>query len=193
MNNICVFCGSGRGNESIYYEQATLIGKMIAESGKTLIYGGGKIGLMGAVADAVMAYGGSVIGVIPDFLMKKEVGHLGLSELIVVRSMHERKQKMAELADAFLALPGGMGTLEELAEILTWVQLTIIKKPVALYNLNGFYDHLLAQLDHMVKQGFLKPQNRKSLLTITEAEKILPTLDSYSFDDYTIWDDLDRT
>lgn len=193
MNNICVFCGSGKGNEPVYYEKAVAIGKIIAKAGKTLIYGGGNVGLMGAVADSVMENGGSAIGVIPDFLMKKEVGHLGLSELIVVKSMHERKQKMAELADAFLALPGGLGTLEELAEILTWVQLGIIKKPVGLFNLNGYYSHLLAQLDVMVHHGFLRPQNRKMLISIAEADDIIPQLSSYRFGKYSIWDDLDRT
>lgn len=176
MNNICVFCGSAMGNSTIYYEQAHTIGKLMAKNGKRLIYGGGNVGLMGAVADAVMDNGGSVTGVIPDFLMKREVGHLGLSELIVVHSMHERKQKMAELADAFIALPGGMGTLEELAEILTWVQLGIIEKPVALFNLNGFYDPLLAQLDHMVEQGFLKLRNRKMLISITNPQDVIPRL-----------------
>ncbi|GAA0891725.1 hypothetical protein GCM10009122_14040 [Fulvivirga kasyanovii] len=165
----------------------------MAKKNKTLIYGGGKVGLMGAIADAVMDNGGNVVGVIPDFLMKKEVGHLGLSELLVVRSMHERKQKMAELADGFVAMPGGFGTLEELGEILTWVQLGLIKKPVGLLNVNGFYDHLLLQMDHMVKQGFLKPQNRKLVINITQAEDVLPLLESHTFDGYSIWDDLNKT
>lgn len=193
MNNICVFCGSSFGNDPLFKEEASRLGRMMAADDKTLVYGGGNVGLMGAIADAVMNAGGRVIGVIPDFLMRKEVGHLGLTELVVVRSMHERKQKMAELADAFVAMPGGFGTLEEVAEILTWVQLGIIKKPVALFNMNGFYDLLLAQLDTMVKQGFLKPQNRKLLLNVEQADQIIPTLESYSFDGYSIWDDLNKT
>lgn len=193
MNNICVFCGSSHGNEPIYTTQAQTLGKLMAKNNKTLIYGGGKVGLMGAIADAVMDNGGNVIGVIPDFLMKKEVGHLGLSELLVVRSMHERKQKMAELADGFIAMPGGFGTLEELGEILTWVQLGLIKKPVGLLNVSGFYDHLLLQMDNMVKQGFLKPQNRKLVINITHAEDVISLLESHTFDGYSIWNDLNKT
>lgn len=193
MNNICVFCGSSSGIGPLYADQAKNLGVLLAENNKNLVYGGGKVGLMGIIADAVMDNGGTVIGVIPDFLMKKEVGHLGLTELLVVRSMHERKQKMAELADAFVAMPGGFGTLEELAEILTWVQLGIIKKPVGLLNLNGFYDHLLLQMDTMVKNGFLKPQNRKLIINITKPEDVIPSLESHAFDDYSIWDDLGKT
>ncbi|MBL6446284.1 TIGR00730 family Rossman fold protein [Fulvivirga sp. 29W222] len=193
MNNICVFCGSSHGNDPIYDTQAKTLGKLLAENNKALVYGGGNIGLMGVIADAVMDNGGKVVGIIPDFLMRKEVGHLGLSELIVVRSMHERKQKMTELADGFVAMPGGFGTLEELGEILTWVQLGLIKKPVALLNVNGFYNNLLLQMDHMVKQGFLKPQNRKLIINLNNAEDVLPLLESHIHDDYSIWDDLDKT
>lgn len=193
MNNICVFCGSSHGNEPIFKTQAQMLGKLLAENNKSLVYGGGKVGLMGTIADAVMDNGGNVIGVIPDFLMRKEVGHLGLTELLVVRSMHERKQKMAELADGFIAMPGGFGTLEELAEILTWVQIGLIKKPVGLLNVNGFYDHLLLQMDHMVGQGFLKPQNRKLVINITDVEDAITLLESHTFDNYSIWDDLDKT
>ncbi|UII33715.1 TIGR00730 family Rossman fold protein [Fulvivirga ulvae] len=193
MKNICVFCGSSHGNEPIYDAEAQTLGKWMAKNNKSLIYGGGKVGLMGTIADAVMNNCGSVTGVIPDFLMRKEVGHLGLTELLVVKSMHERKQKMAELADAFIAMPGGFGTLEELGEILTWVQLGIIKKPVGLLNVGGFYDHLLLQMDHMVKQGFLKPQNRKLILNISTAEEVIPRLESHTFDNYSIWDDLSKT
>ena len=165
----------------------------MAESSKNLVYGGGRVGLMGAVADAVMEHGGEATGVIPEFLQKKEVGHNGLTELIVVQSMHERKQKMAELADAFVALPGGMGTLEELAEISTWVQLELIKKPIALLNVEGYYDHLFAQLDLMVEDGFVRPQNRKALLNVKNVQDVLPHLESFVFDDYSIWDSLDKT
>lgn len=193
IKSICVFCGSSHGTKQIYKESAKSLGALMAQREKRLIYGGGKVGLMGAVADAVMENGGKVTGVIPEFLQKKEVGHNGLSELIVVDSMHERKQKMAELAGAFIALPGGMGTLEELAEISTWVQLELIKKPIALLNIDGFYDHLFAQLDHMVDQGFIRQENRKMLLNASSVEGVLNQLEEFTFGDYSIWDDLDKT
>ncbi|MDX1628448.1 MAG: TIGR00730 family Rossman fold protein, partial [Fulvivirga sp.] len=128
MKNVCVFCGSSPGKNKIYTDAAEALGKLIATHDMRLIYGGGRVGLMGKIADAVIAHGGHVTGVIPDFLQRKEVGHPALTKLIVVESMHERKQKMAELADAFIALPGGFGTLEELAEIVTWVQLSLVNK-----------------------------------------------------------------
>lgn len=193
MKSICVFCGSSYGTRQIYKETAETLGLLMAQRQKTLIYGGGKVGLMGTVADAVMEGGSEVIGVIPEFLKRKEVGHEGLTELIVVDSMHQRKQKMAELADAFIALPGGMGTLEELAEISTWIQLELIKKPIALLNVDGFYDHLFAQLDVMVENGFVKPQNRRMLLNVNDVNEIIETLDKYVFEDYSIWDDLSKT
>jgi uncharacterized protein (TIGR00730 family) len=193
MNNICVFCGSGLGNQPIYLKEAKDLGQALVENNIKLIYGGGRIGLMGAIADSVLANGGKVIGVIPQFLMEKEVGHPNLTELHVVKSMHERKQKMASLADGFIAMPGGFGTLEELAEILTWVQLGLIKKPVALLNVNGFYNSLLAQLDHMTLEGFLKTENRKNLLSYTNAEELIQGLVNFKFDNYSIWDDLDVT
>lgn len=176
MNNICVFCGSSKGNQPEFEAAALRLGKLIAKQNKTLIYGGGNIGLMGIVADTVMKEGGNVIGVIPDFLLKREVGHLGLTELIVVKSMHERKQKMASLADAFIAMPGGFGTLEEVAEIVTWVQLDIIKKPVALLNVEGYYDNLLAQLDIMTSNGFTSKQHRTILKSAHTPEAILEIL-----------------
>lgn len=193
MKNICVFCGSSFGTKQIYRESAKTLGTMMADQKKNLIYGGGKVGLMGTVADAVMENGGEVIGVIPEFLYNKEVGHEQLTELIIVQSMHERKQKMAELADAFVALPGGMGTLEELAEISTWIQLGLIKKPIGILNTDGFYDHLFAQFDHMVDQGFVKQENRKVLLNIKNVEDIIATLGNYVFDDYSIWNDLGKS
>ncbi|UII22549.1 TIGR00730 family Rossman fold protein [Fulvivirga ligni] len=193
MQNICVFCGSSKGKKEIYLTQAKKLGAALATQGKTLVYGGGNVGLMGAIADEVMTGGGKAIGVIPEFLMSKEVGHSGLTDLIVVDSMHTRKRKMAELADAFIAMPGGFGTLEELAEILTWVQIEIIKKPIALLNIDGYYDLLLKQMDHMVEEGFLKAQNRSLLLNITDADQILHALESFEFSDYSVWSDLDKT
>lgn len=193
MKNICVFCGSSHGTKQIYRETAKTLGLLMAQRQKNLVYGGGNVGLMGTMADEVMERGGEVIGVIPEFLLQKEVGHNGLTELVVVKSMHERKQKMAELADAFIALPGGMGTLEELAEISTWIQLGLIKKPIALLNIEGFYDHLFAQFDHMVEQGFVKSENRKVLLNVKNVNEIISLLENYVFDDYSIWNSLDKS
>lgn len=157
--NICVFCGSGVGNSSIYADAAHELGALLAKDDHTLIFGGGNIGLMGILADSVLKANGRVIGVIPDFLMKKEVGHTGLTQLEVVSSMHERKRRMADLADAFLVLPGGWGTLDETAEILTWKQLGLVDQPVGILNLNGFFDTLLTQMNIMVKEGFLNQSN----------------------------------
>src|SRR5688572_2563010 len=157
--NICVFCGSSTGNKSTYTDSARELGYLMAAQNHTLIYGGGNIGLMGIIADSVLEKSGRVIGVIPDFLMQKEVGHKGLTELEIVNSMHERKKRMADLSDAFIAMPGGWGTLDELAEILTWRQLGLINQPIGLLNVNNFFDSLIAQMSHMVKEGFLKPEN----------------------------------
>ncbi|MEM1405622.1 MAG: TIGR00730 family Rossman fold protein [Bacteroidota bacterium] len=193
MKNICVFCGSGTGNDPRFVEAAKSLGRQLASNHIQLIFGGGKVGLMGAIADEVLAHGGKAIGVIPDFLMEKEVGHTGLTEMHVVESMHVRKQKMAFLADGFIAMPGGFGTLEELAEILTWVQLELIRKPVALLNVNGYYDGLLNQLDHMVECNFLRPQNRELVLEIKEINTAVDQLKNYEFGDFSIWDKLKKT
>lgn len=155
--NVCVFCGSGTGISPVYSEMAAKLGRLLAESSINLVYGGGNIGLMGVIADAVMKAGGKVTGVIPGFLFRKEVGHRGITDLEVVESMHQRKQRMADLADAFVALPGGWGTLEEISEILTWKQLGLISQPVVLLNTNLFFDPLLAQMRLMVREGFLQP------------------------------------
>lgn len=157
--NICVFCGSATGNNPVYAEAAKELGRLIAMNSHSLVYGGGKIGLMGILADSVIGYGGDVIGVIPEFLLKREVGHRGISKLEVVPSMHVRKKRMADLSHAFLAMPGGWGTLDELAEILTWRQLGIIHQPIGLLNVNGFFDPLLVQMRSMVDEGFLKGVN----------------------------------
>lgn len=171
--NICVFCGSGTGHNPVYALAAQALGKLIVQHQATLIYGGGNIGLMGIVADAVMAGGGKVIGVIPDFLMQKEVGHKGLTQLEVVGSMHERKRRMADLATTFVALPGGWGTLDELAEILTWRQLGLVKAPVAILNTNHYFDTLLKQMEVMVTEGFLSAQNLADLLVTETPEALL--------------------
>ncbi|SPA39912.1 conserved hypothetical protein [Cupriavidus taiwanensis] len=156
MKSVCVYCGSSPGNRPEYAEGARLLGRTLAESELTLVYGGGKVGLMGIVADAVLEHGGRAVGIIPEALMHKEVGHRGLTELHVVRNMHERKQMMADRADAFVAMPGGVGTFEELFETFTWLQLGYHAKPVGLLNLAGFYDGMLGFLSHAVREGFLK-------------------------------------
>jgi uncharacterized protein (TIGR00730 family) len=174
--NICVFCGSSPGYNSVYASAARELGTRIAEGKHKLIYGGGNIGLMGIVADAVLEKQGEVIGIIPKFLMDKEVGHLGLTSLEIVSSMHDRKKRMADLADAFIAIPGGWGTLEEIAEILTWKQLGLITQPVAMLNVNGFFDPLLQQMKAMVDEGFLREQNFLSIKTSDSAAEVLSAL-----------------
>jgi uncharacterized protein (TIGR00730 family) len=161
--NVCVFCGSSSGLNPVYGEAARHLGSLIGKHSATLVYGGGKVGLMGITADAVMASGGKVIGVIPEFLVKREVGHHGVTQLEIVESMHERKNRMADLANAFIAMPGGWGTLEEVAEILTWKQLGLIDQPVIILNINGFFDPLLKQIQSMLEEGFLKPEYIENL------------------------------
>lgn len=174
--NICVFCGSSPGNNSIYANAAKELGHLIAAGNHTLIYGGGNIGLMGIVADAVLQANGKVIGVIPKFLLDREVGHTGLTSLEIVTSMHERKKRMADLSDAFLAIPGGWGTLEEIAEILTWKQLGLITQPVGVLNVNKFFDPLLMQMKSMVDEGFLRKENLLSIKSSELPAEILSAL-----------------
>jgi uncharacterized protein (TIGR00730 family) len=174
--NICVFCGSSTGFNPVYAESARELGFFMATQGHTLIYGGGNIGLMGIVADAVLEKKGRVIGVIPDFLMQKEVGHKSLTELKVVGSMHERKKKMADMSDAFIAMPGGWGTLDETAEILTWKQLELIHQSVGILNVNGFFDTLLQQMNLMVKEGFLRPENLNSVKVSNSPQQLISQL-----------------
>lgn len=156
MKAVCVYCGSSPGFRAEYAQGARDLGRALVERDMALVYGGGKVGLMGIVADSVLEHGGTAIGVIPDALMQKEVGHRGLTELHVVRNMHERKQMMADRADAFIAMPGGVGTFEELFETFTWLQLGYHDKPVGLLNVAGFYDRMVDFLSHAVDEGFLK-------------------------------------
>jgi len=165
MKHLCIFCGSSKGNDPVYENTALELAEIIVNQGLTMVYGGGSIGIMGVLADKILSLNGKVIGVIPKFLYDLEVGHDNVTELIIVESMHERKQKMAEISDGFLALPGGFGTLEEMGEILTWIQLKLIRKPIGLLNINGFYDQFLDMLDNMVAAGFLKKNNRDILLS----------------------------
>lgn len=174
--NVCIFCGSSTGEDPVYTQATRAIGQQLAAGGHTLIYGGGNIGLMGVLADTVLEAGGKVIGVIPDFLMKREVGHLGLTDLVIVNSMHDRKKRMADLADAFVALPGGWGTLDELAEILTWRQLGLIDQPIGLLNVNDFFTPLVTQIRIMSEKGFLHPAHLNYLAIEDSPRKLLTTL-----------------
>lgn len=178
--NVCVFCGSSSGSNTVYSEAARILGRLLAESSIRLVYGGGNVGLMGEVADAVMMSGGEVTGVIPAFLMQREVGHRGITDLEIVESMHQRKQRMADLSDAFIALPGGWGTLEELSEILTWKQLGLITQPVILLNTNQFFDPLLDQMRLMVGEGFLNAMAFSLLQVETTPEDIISFLTTRS-------------
>ena len=173
MNALCVFCGSSSGSRPAYREVALELGVLLARQRIKLIYGGGNIGLMGTVADSCMAAGGEVVGVIPKALLDKEHGHRGITRLEVVATMHERKARMAALADGFLALPGGIGTIEELLEVVTWSQLEIHAKPVALVNAAGFFDPLLALLDHTIVEGFLRMQHRNLLIAADRPQAAL--------------------
>jgi uncharacterized protein (TIGR00730 family) len=179
MKRISVFCGSSFGTTSVYKDIAFELGRTLAQQGIGLVYGGANVGLMGAVADGALAENGEVIGVLPHFLQQKELAHTQLTELHLVATMHERKLKMNELCDGVIALPGGLGTLEELFEMLTWGQLGLHSKPVALLNIEGFYDTLLAFLHEMVQKGFLRQENLSMLLVGTSASDTLQQMRSY--------------
>lgn len=180
LNRICVFCGSSTGVRHEYAEAAQTVGALLAERGIELVYGGGNVGLMGEMADACLAAGGRVIGVIPQLLVGKELAHKGLTELRIVATMHERKAMMADLADAFIALPGGFGTWDEFCEVLTWSQLGIQHKGCALLNVLGYYDPLLALADRAVEEGFLRKENRELMLDGTDTAKLLDRLSDFA-------------
>ncbi len=179
MNSICVFCGSSLGNDPVFKQLAQLTGQVIAAQGKTLVYGGGRSGLMGVVADSALQAGGRVIGVIPHALVDRELAHTGLTELYRVNNMHERKTKMAELSDAFVALPGGAGTLEEIFEQWTWSQLGIHQKPCAFLNVNGFYTDLLKMLQASVDSGFTQARFVDKLIVAEQIEEVLAAFAAY--------------
>ena len=171
--NICVYCGSSTGLNKFIQSEADKFGAMLAKKNHRLVYGGSSLGIMGILADSVMKNGGKVTGVIPHGLFKKEVAHQGITELITVADMHERKSKMAALADAFIAFPGGFGTLEELFEIITWNQIGIFSKPVTLYNVDGFYNPLIRMIDHASDTGFIREENRNILKVAETLEQCL--------------------
>jgi len=179
MKRITVFCGSGSGTDANFAVQARLLGRALAKRGIGLVYGGANVGLMGAVADGVLQEGGEVIGVLPRFLQAKEIAHVALTELILVDSMHERKTKMNDLCDGVIALPGGFGTMEEFFEMLTWAQLGLHQKPVALLNIDHFYDALITFVQTMVEKGFLKEVNRQMLLVGHDMDDLLEKMDGY--------------
>ena len=176
MNSLCVFCGSNPGASPAYAEAAARLGRTLAGRGLNLVYGGGQVGLMGVVADAALAAGGTVTGVIPEALATRELAHAALSDLRVVGSMHERKARMSELSDGFIALPGGIGTLEEWFEVWTWSQLGFQPKPCGLLNVAGYYDHLLAFLDHMTAERFLTEIHREMVVVDDDPERLLDRL-----------------
>ncbi len=173
---VCVFCGSNAGAKPSYAQGALELGTLLARAGLGLVFGGGRVGLMGKVADAALAAGGEVIGVIPQALVAKELAHRGVTDLRVVGSMHERKALMAELSDAFIALPGGYGTLDEFCEILTWVQLGLQRKPCGVLNVEGYYDELLRFLDHAVEEQFIHPAHREMLIADGDPSRLLARL-----------------
>ncbi|MGE7768684.1 TIGR00730 family Rossman fold protein [Peribacillus sp. NPDC096540] len=179
MKTLAVFCGSSKGASTVYLEAAIKLGKELAKRNITLVYGGACVGIMGAVADSVLEAGGKVIGVMPSFLEKREISHKNLTELIVVDSMHERKAKMAELADGFIALPGGPGTLEEFFEIFTWAQLGLHHKPCGLLNINHYYDPLVALFNHMSDEQFLHEKYRSMALVDVEPNGLLDQFNTY--------------
>ena len=179
FQRICVFCGSNSGTNAVYREAATEVGQLLAARGIELVYGGGDVGLMGVLADTTLNSGGRVIGVIPESLLAKEVGHQGLTQMHVVKSMHERKALMADLSDAFMALPGGFGTFEEFCEVVTWSQLSIHAKPCGVLNIAGYYDSLLELFDHAVREGFLREENRGIVLEDREPERLLDKMAAF--------------
>lgn len=193
IRRVCVFCGSSRGTRADYGKAAEAIGRALARRGIGLVYGGGRVGLMGALADAVLASGGEVIGVIPASLVAKELAHRGVADLRVVDSMHQRKALMADLSDAFVALPGGYGTLEEFCEVLTWSQLGLHSKPCGILNVAGFYDTLLALFDYAVSEAFVRPEHRELFVVDQEPERLLDRLADFRPPTLEKWIDREET
>lgn len=187
LRRICVYCGSNSGNNPAHRTAAHALGAFLAGAGIGLVYGGGHVGLMGAVADGALSQNGEVIGVIPQSLMEKELGHGGVTELRVVTSMHERKQMMVDLSDGFIALPGGFGTLDELFETLTWLQLSFHDKPVGLLNVGGFFDGLVDFIGHMSHNGFLKPEHAACMLVENDPGRLIERMETFRPPDLGKW------
>jgi uncharacterized protein (TIGR00730 family) len=176
IRSLCVYCGSSDRGPAAHRDAARALGRELAQRGVRLVYGGGRVGVMGALADAVLEGGGTVTGIIPDFLMRHEVGHQGVTQLEVVSTMHERKARMAELSDGFVVLPGGLGTLEELFEIVTWKQLGLHTKPIIVVNSAGYWDNLRAMIDAIAAAGYAQPENAELAVFVSEIEDVFPTL-----------------
>ncbi|HEX6088270.1 MAG TPA: TIGR00730 family Rossman fold protein [Thermoanaerobaculia bacterium] len=193
MRRICVFCGSNAGSEGLYADAARHLGRVFAREGIGLVYGGGSVGLMGELADAVLGSGGEVIGVIPHALWAREVGHRGLTDIHIVETMHERKAMMADLADAFIALPGGLGTLEEIFEIWTWAQLGLHAKPLGFLDVNGFYAPLMQFLDRAARERFLRQEHRAIAVVESDAEALLRRFESWKAPKVQKWITRDET
>ena len=187
IQRLCVFCGSSSGTRPVYAEAAAQLGRDLAKSKIALVFGGGRVGLMGILADSVLAAGGQAIGVMPRALVEKEIAHTSLTELHVVESMHQRKSLMADLADAFLLLPGGFGSWEEFCEVLTWLQLGIHRKPCAILNVAGYYNGLLSLADHALAEGFLRPAHHKMVIVADHPQAALSQLTSASIPSEVKW------
>lgn len=193
LRSLCVYCGSNPGRQSVYAEGARALAGALVARGIRLVYGGAQVGIMGQLADAVLAAGGDVTGVIPDALVGKEIAHDGLTELVITRSMHERKAKMVELADGFIAFPGGVGTLEELFEVWTWAQLGFHDKPCGLLNVAGYYDALAGFLDHATAEEFVRPAHRAMLMIEAEPQRLLDRFETYQPPVVAKWVERDDT
>ncbi|RDC55603.1 TIGR00730 family Rossman fold protein [Pedobacter chinensis] len=187
LNSVCVYCGSNFNGDVQLRSAIKQLAETLVKQHIRLVYGGGSVGVMGVIADDVLQSGGLVTGVIPQFLMDKEVGHKGVTEMIITENMHQRKQKMADLSDGFIILPGGFGTLEEFFEVLTWLQLGLHNKPIGVLNVNGFYDPLFAQMEMMVQSKFLKPANRDLVFNESDAEVLINKMDEFSAVPDEVW------
>lgn len=178
IRSLCVYCGASARVAQVHRDAAAHLGRLLAEAKIRLVFGGGRVGLMGILADAALASGGEVVGIIPEHLMRLEVGHQSASELLVVGSMHERKQKMADLSDGFAVLPGGLGTLDETFEIVTWKQLRLHDKPIVLVDVAGYWKPLIGMVEHMIKEGFVQPAHRRLFGVVDKVEDVIPALEA---------------
>jgi len=187
MKSLCIFCGANFNGDPVLKETVDQLTEIMVSRNMSLVFGGGKVGVMGLLAEGMLQRGGKAIGIIPQFLMDKEVGHIGLTELHIVENMHQRKQLMNDLSDGIIMLPGGFGTLEEFFEVLTWLQLGLHNKPIGILNVNGFYDLLLKQMDVMVEQKFLKPANRQLVITSGDPIELISLMENFNAKPDEVW------